>query len=49
MIYKNKFGEIDILNPKYNWNNKVIGISMSGGADSTMLCYLLAKTIQKEK
>ena len=49
MIYKNKFGEVDILNKKYNFDNKVIGLSMSGGADSTMLCYLLAKTIQKEK
>ena len=49
MIYKNKFGEVDILNKKYNFNNKVIGISMSGGADSTLLCYLLAKTIQEEK
>ena len=49
MIYKNKFGEIDILNSKYNFNNKTIAISMSGGCDSTMLCYLLAKTIQKEK
>ena len=49
MIHKNKFGEVDILNKKYNFDNKVIGLSMSGGADSTMLCYLLAKTIQKEK
>jgi tRNA(Ile)-lysidine synthase TilS/MesJ len=29
-------------------NVKKIGISMSGGADSSMLCYLLAKKI-KEK
>ena len=49
MIYKNKFGEVDILNKKYDFNNKIIGLSMSGGADSTMLCYLLAKTIQEEK
>ena len=49
MIYKNKFGEVDILNKKYDFNNKIIGLSMSGGADSTLLCYLLAKTIQEEK
>ena len=49
MIYKNKFGEVDILNKKYNFDNKVIGLSMSGGPDSFMLCYLLVKTIQEEK
>ena len=49
MIYKNKFGEVDILNKKYDFNNKIIGLSMSGGADRSMLCYLLAKTIQEEK
>ena len=49
MIYKNKFGEVNILNPKYDFNNKVIGISMSGGADSTMLCYLLARTISEKR
>ena len=45
MIYKNKFGEVNI-NP---YNSKIVGLSMSGGADSTMLCYLLAKTIQEER
>jgi len=43
MIYKNKFGKIKL--PK-KLNNKVIGLSMSGGADSTILCYLLAKFCQ---
>ena len=48
MIYKNKFGEVNILDKEY-FNNKIVGLSMSGGADSTLLCYLLAKTIQEEK
>ena len=36
--YKNKFGRVELP-----FNNNVVGLSMSGGADSTMLCYLLAK------
>ena len=46
MLYKNKFGTVHILQDEEFYNNKTIGISMSGGADSTMLCYLLANTIQ---
>ena len=46
MIYENKFGKIKI--ELENLNNKTIGIAMSGGADSTLLCCLLANTI-KEK
>ena len=47
MIIKNKFGEVKILSN--NMLAKTIGISMSGGADSTMLCYLLAKSISNDK
>ena len=38
--YSNKFGEVELP-----FSNKVVGLSMSGGADSTMLCYLLAKFV----
>ena len=44
MLIKNKFGEVDPL-AEVKVGARVIGISMSGGADSTMLCYLLAKSI----
>jgi len=47
MIIKNKFGKVKILSN--NMLAKSIGISMSGGADSTMLCYLLAKSISNGK
>ena len=47
VIIKNKFGEVKILSN--NMLAKSIGISMSGGADSTMLCYLLAKSISNGK
>ena len=47
MKYKNRFGTINLLGKKKKFENKTIGLSMSGGADSTMLCILLAKTIQK--
>ena len=47
MQYRNKFGTVEILSDNV-FNNKTIGISMSGGADSTLLCFLLANTI-KEK
>lgn len=47
MRYKNKFGHITICEPESEWQDKTIGLSMSGGADSTMLCYLLAHTSQK--
>tara|TARA_B100000029_G_scaffold189277_1_gene187120 strand:- start:1250 stop:1930 length:681 start_codon:yes stop_codon:yes gene_type:complete len=49
MIIKNKFGEINPLEDiDFRWT-KTLGISMSGGADSTMLCYLLAKCISEDK
>jgi hypothetical protein len=47
MQYKNRFGSIEILGNK-SFNKKTIGISMSGGADSTMLCYLIANTIHQK-
>lgn len=46
MQYKNRFGSVKILDKSFN--NQTIGISMSGGADSTMLCYLIANTIDKK-
>jgi len=49
MLIKNKFGEVNPLREVDLKNTKTIGISMSGGADSTMLCYLLAKSISNDK
>ena len=49
MIIKNRFGEINPLGEVNLQKTKTIGISMSGGADSTMLCYLLAKSISNDK
>ena len=48
MLYKNRFGSVNILEDKKFYNNKTVAISMSGGADSTMLCFLLLNTIQKQ-
>tara|TARA_B100000929_G_scaffold6343_1_gene5371 strand:+ start:3709 stop:4383 length:675 start_codon:yes stop_codon:yes gene_type:complete len=48
VIIKNKFGEVDPL-AEVRDDVKVVGTSMSGGADSTMLCYLLAKCILEDK
>jgi hypothetical protein len=45
MIHSNKFGEIKILEDKEYFQDKVISLAMSGGADSTLLCYLIAKAI----
>ena len=47
MEYKNKFGTINLLEDS-KFKNKTIAVAMSGGADSTMLCYLLANTIQEQ-
>lgn len=47
MQYKNTFGKIQVMKNEHLFRGKTIGVSMSGGADSTMLCYLLAKTIKK--
>jgi len=49
MKYRNKFGTINVLKDTKLFNNKIIALSMSGGADSTLLCYLLANTIQQKK
>ena len=44
MKYKNKFGTIPVMEEEDLFRGKTLALSMSGGADSTMLCYLLAKT-----
>ena len=44
MRYKNKFGTIQVMSEKKVFRNKTLGLAMSGGADSTLLCYILAKT-----
>jgi hypothetical protein len=43
MIFKNDYGSIELSEEYYN--NKTIGLSMSGGADSTMLCILFCKLV----
>lgn len=48
MIVENKFGKIAVLNDREFFKNKYIGLSMSGGTDSTMLCYLMAKSIYEK-
>lgn len=48
MIFENKFGTINVLQEKNRFRNKTIGLSMSGGMDSTMLCILLARTIESK-
>lgn len=45
MIFKNIYGDIN-LSEKY-YDNKTIGLSMSGGADSTMLCILFCELVTK--
>ena len=47
MQYKNKFGTIQVMDDKELFKRKTLGISMSGGIDSTMLCYLLAMTSER--
>ena len=47
MQYKNKFGTIQVMKDGDLFRGKTLALSMSGGADSTMLCYLLAKTSQR--
>ena len=44
MQYKNKFGTIQVMEEEDLFKGKTLALSMSGGVDSTMLCYLLAKT-----
>lgn len=46
MLLTDNFGQIAKL--KIPKKVKKIGVSMSGGADSSMLCYLLAKQIKKQ-
>ena len=47
MKYKNKFGTIHVMKDGDLFRGKTLALSMSGGADSTMLCYLLAKTSRR--
>ena len=47
MQYKNKFGTIQVMKDGDLFRGKTLALSMSGGADSTILCYILAKTSQK--
>lgn len=47
MQYKNKFGTIQVMDDKELFKRKTLGVSMSGGIDSTMLCYLLAMTSER--
>lgn len=50
MIYTNKYGTIEVCEKnKQMFRNKTIGISMSGGADSTMLCWMVAKASREDK
>jgi hypothetical protein len=49
MQYTNKFGTIQVLSYTKIFHEKTIAVSMSGGVDSTMLCYLLANTIHEKK
>lgn len=48
MKFSNQYGEVEVLKNKKLSRNKVIGLSMSGGADSTLLCVLVAKTIDQK-
>ena len=47
MQYKNTFGKIQVMKDEELFRGKTLALSMSGGADSTMLCYLLAKTSRR--
>ena len=49
MKYKNKFGTIHVMKNEHLFRGKTLALSMSGGADSTMLCYLLAKTSRRHR
>ena len=48
MIHSNTFGIVKVLEDKRLFENKTIGIAMSGGVDSTMLCYLIATASLKD-
>ena len=51
MIYKNKYGKVDLLSKQFLQSLKsdkgVIGAKLSGGSDTALLLYLLAKEIQE--
>ena len=48
MIFENKFGKIKIFEDKEKFKGKTVAVAMSGGCDSTLLCYLIAHTINEE-
>jgi tRNA(Ile)-lysidine synthase TilS/MesJ len=48
MEYKNNFGTINIFEDVDKFKDKTVAVAMSGGADSTMLCYLIANTINEQ-
>ena len=47
MLVRNRFGWTNIFKNENYFKNKTIALSMSGGVDSTMLCFLAAKKINK--
>ena len=51
MIYKNKYGKVDLLSKQFLQSLKsdkgVIGEKLSGGSHTALLLYLLAKEIQE--
>lgn len=49
MLIANSYGTVRVLDDFNFFQNKTIGLSMSGGADSTLLCYLIAKSIDEKE
>ena len=50
MIYKNEYGKVDLLSKQVQSlksDKGVIGAKLSGGSDTALLLYLLAKEIQE--
>ena len=53
MIYANEYGTVDLLSEQFLQSLKsdkgTIGVKLSGGADTALLLYLLAKEISENK
>ena len=51
MIYANEYGTVDLLSEQFlqslKSDNGTIGVKLSGGADTALLLYLLAKEISE--
>ena len=51
MIYKNEYGKVELLSKQFlqslKSNKGTIGVKLSGGSDTALLLYLLAKEIQE--